>query len=72
MYFFQVIHFTSFTEMKNRKQHVVIADNENDAMDMALVQKDGGFFREGNDIYQYRLGSDNYSSNFNFELGRDH
>ena len=45
--FCQIIHFTSFAEMKKRQQHCIAEDDEKDFVNMAMAQKDGGFFRQG-------------------------
>lgn len=43
----KIIHYTSFSEMKKRNEHVLPGADAEDFMDKVIVEKDGGFFRKG-------------------------
>lgn len=45
--YLQIIHYTSFEEMKKRKEHCLTYDEEPAYIDMELQAKLGGFFRHG-------------------------
>ena len=43
----QIIHFTSFAEMKKRDDHVLPPDDAGDFMLPDITASQGGFFRKG-------------------------
>ena len=41
------MHYSSFEEMKKRDNHVLTGDDTANFMDSAMMQNEGGFFRQG-------------------------